>query len=285
MPDFRVGDWELRELAWDKRHLGGVDVIPPKTIGPSDPKGVPLRPLGPGGAMVYNPTVLAQQGLKRLDAYEQTGKSVHRRVARNIARVLDDTATGGKKRRWQPHPYPFDKLKPGWVNANSHGLVLSFLSRYHELFGGDEKLKDAAQLLPAFDQREGNKRWIATVTEGGLLWLEHWPNGKHVHTLNAHLNAMFGLYDYWLQTGDPVAEQYVLGAALTVREKLDRFRRKGRLSRYSLSQDLATAHYHQTHIDQLRVLARMTGDKWFKRKADVLAKDQRKWLANGRGRG
>lgn len=235
--------------------------------------------------MVYNPTVLAQQGLKRLDAYKQTGKSVHRRVARNIAKVLADMTTGSQQRRWLPHAYPADKLKAGWVNANSHGLVLSFLSRYYELFGGEGKLEEAGMLLPAFDQREDNKRWIATVTENGLLWLEHWPDGKHVHTLNAHLNAMFGLYDYWLQSGSPVAEQYFLGAALTVREKLDRFRRKGRLSRYSLSTKLATVHYHETHVKQLKILARITGDKWFKRQARLLERDERKWHANGRGRG
>ncbi len=286
-PDFRVGDWELHKLPWEKRRLGSVAPIPAKTIGPADKKDVPLRPLGRSGAMVYNPTVLAQQGLKRLDAYQQTGKSVHRRVARNIAAVLDKISTNGKQRRWIPHGYSSaeEKLRPGWVNANSHGLVLSFFSRYHELFGTADKLQTAAELLPAFQQRPGDKRWFATVTEDGLLWLEHWPNGKHVHTLNAHLNAMFGLYDYWLETQDPVAEQYVLGAALTVREKLYRFRRKGRLSRYSLSRDLATVHYHRTHIEQLRVLARITGDKWFKRQADAFARDQRKWQANGRGRG
>ncbi len=282
-PDFRVGDWELRELPWNKRRLGGGAPIPSKTIGKSDAKGVPLRPLGRGGAMVYNPTVLAQQGLKRLDAFQKTGKAVHRRVARNIATVLDDITTSGK-RHWLPHPYPADQLKAGWVNANSHGLVLSFLSRSYELFGSEPRLASASALLPAFGQREDDKRWISTVTEDGLLWLEHWPDGKHVHTLNAHLNAMFGLYDYWLQTQDPLAEQYFLGGALTVREKLDRFRRKGRLSRYSLSRDLATVHYHRTHIDQLRTLARITGDDWFGRQAERLVRDERKWQGGGRGR-
>jgi hypothetical protein len=272
-------------LPWNKRRLAGGPAIAAKTIGHADAKGVPLRPLGRGGAMVYNPTVLAQQGLKRLDAYQKTGKAVHRRAARNIAKVLDRISTDGKRRRWVPHPYPADTLRPGWVNANSHGLVLSFFSRYHELMGSQQKLETAHLLLPAFDQREDDKRWIATVTEQGLLWLEHWPNGKHVHTLNAHLNAMFGLYDYWLQTGDPIAEQYFLGAALTVREKLERFRRKGRLSRYSLSRELATVHYHRTHIEQLKILSRITRDKWFERQAHRLAKDERKWHANGRGRG
>ena len=69
----------------------------------------------------------------------------------------------------------------------------------------------------------------------GYIWFEHWPDGRNDHTLNAHLNALFGLYDYWRVTGSPLAEQYFLGGAKTVRDKLYRFRRKGDLSRYSLS--------------------------------------------------
>jgi hypothetical protein len=284
-PDFRVGEWELQDVPWEERRLAGGPPMTPRTVGDADEKGVPLRPLGRGGALVYNPTVLAQQGIKRLDSYQQTGKDVHRRVARNIAAVLDKTATDGKGRRWQPHSYALGLQKPGWVNGNSHGLVLSFMSRYYELLGAEAKLESARELLPAFDRREGSKRWFTTVTDDGLLWFEHWPDGKHVHTLNAHLNTLFGLYDYWLLTGDPVAERYFLGGALTVREKLDRFRRKDRLSRYSLSAPLATVHYHETHIDQLQILSRMTGDEWFARQADKLARDQRKWLADSRGRG
>jgi hypothetical protein len=285
VPDFRIGDWELQVVPWKRRWLNGTRPVPPRTVGEQDDKGVPMRALGPGGALIYNPTVLAQQGLKRLDAYRLTGKSVHRRVARNIARVLDRTSTGDGARRWQLHTYPHGSHAKDWVNANSHGLALSFLSRYHRIFGADQKLEEATRLLTAFDRRETNRRWFATVTRGGLIWFEHWPDGNHLHTLNAHLNALFGLYDYWLETDSPVAEAYLLGGAQTVREKLTRFRRKDRLSRYSLSGDLASIHYHHTHIAQLRLLSRITGDRWFSRQADKLARDEAVWRANGRGRG
>ncbi len=282
-PDFLVGDWELQVVPWKKLHLNGGGIMPARATGPQDSDGVPMRPLGPGGSLVYNPTVIAQQGMKRLDSYVQTGKRVHLRYARKYARALDELAGGGRKRRWQPHDYDLGTQDSGWVNANSHGLVLSFLSRYHALTGAPEKIAAGELLLLAFEQREANKRWISTVTEGGYIWFEHWPDGRFDHTLNAHLNALFGLYDYWLETGSPLAEQYFLGGAQTVRDKLYRFRRKGNLSRYSLSALDGSLHYHETHIDQLRTLALITGDDWFARQAERFERDERAWRAENRG--
>ena len=82
----------------------------------------------------------------------------------------------------------------------------------------------------------------------------------------------------------PRREQYFLGGAKTVRDQLYRFRRKGHLSRYSLSSKTGNLHYHHTHIDQLRSLARMTGDDWFARQAKLLERDERKWRASGPAR-
>jgi len=282
-PDFLVGDWELRAVSWDRLRLNGGSVQPIRTEGPQDADGVPMRPLGPGGRLVYNPTVIAQQGMKRLDSYVQTGERVHLRHARKYARVLDELASGGNVRRWQPHDYDFGVHGTGWVNSNSHGLVLSFLSRFHALTDAPERLLAADRMLAALEQRPQNKRWISLVTDGGYLWFEHWPEGRHDHTLNAHINTLFGLYDYWRITGSPLAEQYFRGGAKTVRDKLYRFRRKGNLSRYSLSVAQGSLHYHETHIDQLRILARMTGDDWFARQARLFERDERKWRAENRG--
>ena len=84
-------------------------------------------------------------------------------------------------------------------------------------------------------------------------------------------------------TADPLAEVYVLGGLKTVRDKLYRFRRKGELSRYSLSGSTGSLHYHETHIEQLRILAKMTGDKWFAKQADVFQRDEDRWKVKYRG--
>jgi hypothetical protein len=282
-PGFLVGDWKLKDIRWRHLRYNGGSLVPVETVGPHDDKGVPLAPLGPGGSLVYNPTIIAQQGMKRLDAYHRTGQKVYLRQARKYANLLTRISDGGKQRRWQPHPYAMGVHKPGWVNSNSHGLVLSFLSRFYDLTGARRRLKEAGRLMAAFENRPDNQRWFSNVTGGGYLWFEHWPNGTHDHTLNAHLNAMFGLYDYWRATGSALAREYFLGGARTVRDKLYRFRRKGELSRYSMSSKEGSVHYHVTHILQLRILAQMTGDDWFDRQADLFARDLAKWRAKYRG--
>jgi hypothetical protein len=284
-PDFLVGKWELQRLRWRELHLSNIRPMPLDTFGPQDKRGIPMRPLGPSGALVYNPTVIAQQGIKRLDSYRQTGQAYHLRQARKYLDKLEELSEGGRKRRWQPHLYDYRRFENGWVNANSHGLVLSLVSRFYRLTGNEKRLAEGERLLAAYLQRPDDQRWFTETTKRGYLWFEHWPDGRHAHTLNAHLNAMFGLYDYWHATGSPVAEQLFLGGAKTVRDKLRLFRQPGELSYYSLGHDQSSLHYHETHIEQLRILARMTGDKWFARQADRLQNDEVAWKAKYRGKG
>jgi hypothetical protein len=279
---FRMGHWKLQPVAWEDLRLNGGKPMLVKTEGPQDELGIPTRPLGARKSMVYNPTVLAQQGLKRLDSWRQTGKPVHLRYARKIRQKLDDLSIQNRHRRWQPHDYERGGHSTGWVNANSHGLVLSFMSRFHALTGTAESLASAKLLMAAFRQRDDDKLWFSTVTPSGHIWFEHWPSGKFVHTLNGHINALFGLYDFWALTGSKAARRYFEGGAQTVRAKLFRFRRKGLLSRYSLSSKDGSVHYHHTHIHQLRILALMTGDDWFSRQADAFRRDERAWREKGK---
>lgn len=279
---FRMGHWQLQPVEWQHLRLNGGKPMLVKTEGPSDELGIPTRPLGERKSMVYNPTVLAQQGLKRLDSWQQTGARVHLRYARKIREKLDELAIMNRQRRWQPHQYERGGHSVGWVNANSHGLVLSFLSRYHKLTGSAASLESARLLLASFRERKGDRLWFTTVTPSGHVWFEHWPSGKFVHTLNGHINALFGLYDYWAETGSKVARRYFEGGTQTVRAKLQKFRRKGLLSRYSLSSKDGSLHYHHTHIHQLRILALMTGDAWFSRQATAFKRDERAWRKAGR---
>ncbi|CAN5687702.1 hypothetical protein BH23CHL8_BH23CHL8_02700 [soil metagenome] len=253
--------------------------MPARTSGPQDAKGVPLRPLGPGGRLVYNPTVLAQQGLKHLDSWRRTGLRVHLGHARAIAGVLESQARTRGGRRWQFHRYDRhgQGLESPWVNANSHGLTLSFLSRYHELEGGDRKLAAAEELMAAFERRPRHRLWFSMVRDR-RVWFEHWPDGRQRQVLNGHINAVLGLYDYWLVSRSKGAERYIQGGLATVRGKLRLFRRPGQLSRYSITSPTYTLHYHRTHIHQLGALARISGDPWFRRQARRFRSDERAWL-------
>jgi hypothetical protein len=101
----------------------------------------------------------------------------------------------------------------------------------------------------------------------GHLWLEHYPDGVTSRVLNAHLYATFGLFECWELTRSPRARWVLEGAITTVRDTLARFRRPGRASRYSLSSASEISKRHGIHIRQLRLLAHVTGVRYFSKMA------------------
>ena len=129
-------------------------------------------------------------------------------------------------------------------------------------------------------RRLGRKRpdrrrpWVAYVADGGYLWLEHYPNARPDHVLNAHLHSLIGLYEYWQHTRSPEARQLLEGALTTMRDRAATYRREGRVSIYGLRSRTNHYKYHQVHIWQLRLLGRMTGDPFFSELADALAADK-----------
>lgn len=274
--DFVIGDWPMLEVPWQRLRYNGRRVLPARTEGLVDERGVPLRTYRRAEGAVYNPTVLAEEGMMRLDSWLRTEDPVHLRQARRIAKALDATALEEGGRRWQPHPYSRFGYEPGWVNANSHGLVLSFFSRSHQVTGDQDDRARADRLFAAYDAMAGQERWFTAVVDDHL-WFEHYPDSFRGQVLNAHLNALFGLYDYWRISGSEAAARLFRGGVATVRDELERFRRPGDLSAYSLRTDFVSEHYHDTHIKQLRILARMTGDGWFRDQAELFEDDGRAW--------
>jgi len=114
---------------------------------------------------------------------------------------------------------------------------------------------------------------VSLTDRNGYLWLEHYPNGRRDHHLNAHLHAVFGLYEYWQVTRSPVARLLLEGAITTMRDRAGRFRRPGRPSFYSSRTKTVIASYHEIHVWQLRLLGEVTGDAYFTRLGDDLAVD------------
>jgi hypothetical protein len=181
---------------------------------------------------------------------------------------------------WLPFwfDYPPEGLTAPWFNAMSQGLALSFFVRLHRVTGDATHLEAAERIFSSF-RRLGAKQggdarpWVAFVAAGGYLWLEHYPNPRPDHVLNAHLHALIGLYEYWQHTRSDEARQLLEGALTTMRDRADRYRREGRVSLYGLRSRTNHQKYHEVHIWQLRLLARMTGDDWFRELAETLAAD------------
>jgi hypothetical protein len=146
--------------------------------------------------------------------------------------------------------------------------------RLYRLTGEAHWLATADGLFASFLQLGPIKDdWVATVSPTDHLWLEHYPGGKRLRVLNAHLYAAFGLYDYWSVVGTDLSRLMTEAAFTTIRQRGMRFRREGTWSYYNLVRRVAHRGYHQFHIRQLRSAADVTGDPWFDELADLFVAD------------
>ena len=107
---------------------------------------------------------------------------------------------------------------------------------------------------------------VAFTDERGDLWFEEYIVSPPTHILNGFLWASWGVYDYFLATGNTSAQQLFTAAVRTMRANLDRYD-LGFWSLYEQSGTrlpmVASPFYHQLHIVQLGVMYRLTGEEIF----------------------
>jgi hypothetical protein len=279
-PPYHARDFDLVDLPYDR--LPWTSDLPPAlpALPPADGKGI-RQFRWRDGQLYYRPGAIAINGMKRIDAYRDTGDRAQLEQALVQARHLRDMRIEEDDAWWLPFwfDYPPEGLTAPWFNAMSQGLALSFFVRLHRVTGDDIHQRAADGVFQSF-KRLGRKDaspprpWVAYVADGGYLWLEHYPNPRPDHVLNAHLHSLIGLYEYWQHTRSPEARGLLEGALTTMRDRAGKYRREGRISIYGLRSRTNHYKYHQVHIWQLRLLGRMTGDAFFTQLGDTLASDK-----------
>ena len=243
---------------------------------PRDDEDVPQYRVG--DELYYRPGALAINGMKRVDAYLDTGDEEQLEQALKQADRLRRHALELRDAWWLPFWYdylPAGQFAP-WFNAMTQGLVLSFFTRLHHVTG-DPVHMDAAERVFASFERLGQSKdpWVAYVDGRGFLWLEHYPQPEPDHVLNAHLHPLFGINEYWQPTRSLEARQLMNGAATTIRKNLDRYRQPGGISLYGLTTRTPNPKYHEIHVWQLNLLSRISGDDYFATMASQLRDDRR----------
>jgi hypothetical protein len=152
----------------------------------------------------------------------------------------------------------------------AQGQGISLLVRAHRETGRLDYL-DVARL--AFDS------FLHSVDEGGVcvedtrrnLWFEEYLVSPPTHILNGFIWAMWGVWDYFLATGDVNARRLFDRAVSTLRANLQHYD-LGFWSLYEQSGTLlpmvASPFYHRLHIVQLRIMHQLTGGAIFQDYAD-----------------
>ena len=141
----------------------------------------------------------------------------------------------------------------------TQGLAISCLCRASLLTGKSGYRASAEAALAVFhkDVRRGG----VTSSDHGQLFFEEYPTFPYHHVLNGFLYAMWGLCDLKRMGNGDAAQLYDQGFATLV-DWLPKFD-MGFWSRYHLAQgpdNPATLHYHRLHIDQLDVMAQLSGN-------------------------
>jgi len=274
---FDLLDLPFDRLPWTSDRPPTLDVPPPV-----DEHGVALF-RWTDGALYHRPGSVAINGMKRIDAFRDTGDRRQLEQAMVQADLLRSMVIEEDDAWWLPFwfDYPPEGLTAPWFNAMAQGLALSFFVRLHRVTGDPAYLEAAGHIFDSFRRlgrhkaRGGRRPWVAYTASGHYLWLEHYPGKRPDHVLNAHLHATIGLYEYWQHTRSPQARQLLEGALTTMRDRAGLYRREGKVSLYGLRSRTNHYKYHQIHIWQLRLLSRMTGDPYFRELAGELASDRR----------
>jgi hypothetical protein len=271
---FELVDLPFDRLPWTGDRPPRLDLPPPV-----NERGVALF-RWTDGRLYVRPGSVAINGMKRIDAFRDTGDVRQLEQAIRQAEQLQHMAIERDGAWWLPFwfDYPPEGLEAPWFNAMSQGLALSFFVRLHRVTGDPEYLRDADRIFASFRRLGGahgdRPPWVAYVGRGGYLWLEHYPSDRPDHVLNAHMHALIGLYEYWQHTRSPEARRLLEGALTTMRDQAGRYRRPGHVSLYGLRTRTRHYKYHQVHIWQLRLLGRMTGDPYFTELGNALAADR-----------
>jgi len=272
---FELVDLPFDRLPWTSDKPPAFDVPPPV-----DRKGIALFQWIDNG-LYYRPGSVAINGMKRIDAFRDTGDRRQLEQALVQADHLREMAIEQNDAWWLPFWFDYapEGLTAPWFNAMSQGLALSFFVRLHRVTGDDAHLEAAERIFESFrrlgrHKKGGSRPWVAYTAAGRYLWLEHYPSNRPDHVLNAHLHATIGLYEYWQHTRSPQARTLLEGALTTMRDRAGLYRREGKVSLYGLRTRTNHYKYHQIHIWQLRLLGRFTGDPFFGELADAMAADR-----------
>ncbi len=236
-----------------------------------------------------HPVYLVQYALAALGGYTRTGDQRYLdRALANAERLVTLGERDEAGALWFPYHFAhryYDVTMPvPWWSSMGQGQPLSLFSRLAGLLPDGARWRELADAtFRTFDGwRALGRPWITTMDAHGCLWFEEYAGDvEPLLVVNGHVFALYGLYDYATLTGDPHASDLFDGGATTIRNHIGTIRVPGGISYYCAREgycqrpEWQNAGYHPIHIQQLRMLAAMTGDEAFATAADLFAADTR----------
>lgn len=210
----------------------------------------------------YHPIRIAQFALHRFGVWHHTADPSARRDMLEQAAWLRDRQQDGECAGLYLFDFPWTKYGAGagWSSAMAQGEAISVLLRAHRLEPqggfGDAAVRAAQPFR--FEIARGGVVW----RDGADVFFEEIANEHAPHVLNGCIYALWGVWELWKTTGDAWLERLIEESTETLLRWLPRFD-TGWWTLYSLllsaanRPHLATLKYHEFHIAQAHVLAKM----------------------------
>tara|TARA_B110000977_G_scaffold7165_1_gene9894 strand:- start:137 stop:1153 length:1017 start_codon:yes stop_codon:yes gene_type:complete len=248
-----------------------------------DANSVPLHTFK--GKKNYHPVYIAQSALNIVDVYVNTKDSSHLKKLENIADKLIGMALEVDSALFFTYTFDFqlhdceeETMLAPWYSAMAQGQILSFFCRVYEATNDARYLQASRKIFNSFTRLkgEGHEPWVSCVDKNGNLWLEEYPRDLPCFTLNGKVFAIYGVYDFYRISNDKYAKEILNAAITTLKVNIHKFRDKNEVSWYCLKHNNyhgKNKKYHKIHVDQLRMLYKISGDIYFEQMADKFQSD------------
>lgn len=241
--------------------------------GPYDDVGVPMLDYRGLVGLQYNPIAIAQWGLANYNKFCATRDEIRVQNTIKAADWLCSNLEQNPHGLWVwNHHFNWDyrdTLKAPWYSGLAQGQGISLLLRAH-VHTQEQKYREAAEraFVPL----------TKPITDGGVLfedegdlWIEEYLVDPPTHILNGFIWALWAVFDFSQDGVDTAAKTIFNRGVRTLCRNLRNYD-TGYWSLYEQSgtrlKMLASPFYHQLHIVQLRVMARLTGENEFAKVAD-----------------
>lgn len=248
----------------DLRHkVAGASLI--------DDKGVPYNETNRGNHIYFAITIF-QYGLGSYDLYLETKDDIYlEKVFNTVNWALENQQKDGSWNAfgWSTPEAPYSSM------AQSEGASL-LCRAYKE--SGDDKYLYAAEKAVQYMLKPVENGGTA-YHKNGQITLEE--ASDELTILNGMMFSIWGLYDMCILLDNDELKRDLKITVNTLANILEKYDR-GYWSNYDLDGNIASPFYHDLHLEQLKVMVNLFGNKQFGERLEKWKKYQSSWLKSKR---
>lgn len=225
-----------------------------------DDKGIPVYEHK--GQVSKHPVYAMLYALGRCEIYRNTKDSNAKQSLLLIADWLISTQdeSGGWK---SSVTMPKFGLNHSFYSALIQGLAISTLVRANLLNQHEKYIESALKALKLF-QTDIKNGGVSRIVDG-YLFFEEYPSQKRHHVLNGFIYSLWGLLDLVRYNDNEKSRELWESGLKTLTDFLPQYD-TGSWSLYHIGDGMknpATITYHKIHIEQLKAMHAITGQKIF----------------------